>query len=104
MEIRVFLLFKKKKSLENCFIAAYDSHLICYEIKIRTYLSLITSFEENFTARKSGKLSGRLTILLKRQEMFSIETTSSLIYMSWYMCNGSVSYQLIVRKSKNQSL
>lgn len=84
MEIRVFCYLKKKESLENCSIAAYDSHLICYEIKFRTYFSLITSFEENFTARKSFEKTGDV----------SIEASSSLFNnLSWYMYNGSVVYQ-----------
>lgn len=83
MEIRVFC-YLKKESLENCSIAAYDSHLICYEIKFRTYFSLITSFEENFTVRKSFEKTGDV----------SIETSSSLFNkLSWYMYNGSVIYQ-----------
>lgn len=94
MEIRVFC-YLKKKSLENCSIAAYDSHLICYEMKFtcRTYFSLITSFEENFTVRKSSKLSGRLTTFEKTGDV-SIETSSSLFNeLPWYMYNGSVIYQ-----------
>lgn len=90
MEIRVFC-YLKKESLENCSIA--DSHLICYEIKFRTYFSLITSFEENFTARKSSKLSGRLTTFEKTGDV-SIDTSSSHFNkLSWYMYNGSVIYQ-----------
>lgn len=92
MEIRVFC-YLKKESLENRSIAAYDSHLICYEIKFRTYFSLITSFEENFTARKSSKLSGRLTTFEKTGDV-SIDTSSSHFNkLSWYMYNGSVIYQ-----------
>lgn len=93
MEIRVFCYLKKRESLENCSIAAYDSRLICYEIKFRKYFSLITSFEENFTARKSSKLSGRLTTFEKTGDV-SIDTSSSLFNkLSWYMYNGSVIYQ-----------